>query len=149
MVTSSGEIVAGLRTRGDGQAAVASVDGGDWRLLGVPYAQPGTFGVTETAGTFVVLAGDQSYAYCPILGWDEPASEQAIGSDKVQLVRPSADVAHVLDEVDPWSVLPTRDGGCVTFTRGSLDGSEITRTVFDLGGGEPLEIDGDLFAWIP
>lgn len=148
MVSTSGQIFAGLQTAGDGQAAIASIDGG-WQKIGEPYAQPGIFGVVETAGTFVVTAGDGMNTYCPILDWDQPASEDAITIDIAQLVRPADGVVRLLDEVDPWSIVPSRDGGCVTFTRGAWEGTEIERSIVDVRGDEVLALGGDQFVWLP
>ncbi len=147
LLTSAGDLVTGLRSGGDGVVAVKDLSGGAWRPLGAPFAQPGTFSVQEVAGTFFATGGDGRNTYCPI-GWEQPASAGALAVPSVQIVRPSTGSTRVVEGVDDWSIVPSRDGGCVTFSTHSPDWTTMTRSMLDVVDGEALELPGDWFLWI-
>lgn len=147
-ITSSGDVMATLRSAGDGEAAITPAAGGDWQTLGLPFAQPGTLEIREAAGTFLLTSDEGSNTYCPIVGWDRPASADALPAGSAQIVRPSAGARQVLEEVDLWSLHTTRDGGCVTYTNGASMGQPVSRTIVDAVEARPVTLHGDSLLWI-
>jgi hypothetical protein len=126
MVDDRGTVLARVR---DAQSAhLLALDGGTWQQVGRAVTAFQSFDITWRGSTFLLRSWPPGSVFCEEPTW-EPAPDDVIAGDALQLVRPADGIHEIFDDTGQQISL-NENGTCYIHSDGDGDGGYALRDLF-------------------